>query len=195
MFGDPIPAVRAGFQCPYCERVPQGVNRGAWESRSARKADLFDYVVEGGFSVVQKYRAPPQGNEHVIIQWSVGTPPLEVLFQGSLSGLVKGDKTAFAELRTANDQTVRGDVLKTEMDCFRHAKPRTGQQGKERTVSTPTKGIAFTQLRCGLEDALDVVPGENVGNGRGRFSLPKTAGGISWCWSSARMYRANRMTW
>ena len=47
--------------------LPQGVNRGAWEPNSARKTDLFDYVVEGGFGIVQKYRAPPQGNEHVIV--------------------------------------------------------------------------------------------------------------------------------
>ncbi len=32
------------------------------------------------------------------------------------------------------------------------------------------------------------------GTGRGRLSLPKTVGGISWCASSARMYRANRIT-
>src|SRR5450759_3844594 len=51
------------------------------------------------------------------------------------------------------------------MDCFRHAKPCTRQQGEERAVGMPTKGIAFTQLRCGLEDALDFVAGENVGNG------------------------------
>jgi hypothetical protein len=43
------------------------VNRGTWEPNAARKTYLFDYVVEGGFGIVQKYHAPPQGNEHVIV--------------------------------------------------------------------------------------------------------------------------------
>src|ERR1035438_2311284 len=51
------------------------------------------------------------------------------------------------------------------MDCFRHAKPGTRQQGEERFVGVPAKGIAFTQLRCGLEDALDFVRGKDVRDG------------------------------
>lgn len=71
---------------------------GAWKPNAAREADLLDYVVECGFGVMQKQRAPPQGNEYVIISWGIGAPPPEVLFQASLSGLVKGNETAFAEL-------------------------------------------------------------------------------------------------
>src|SRR5262249_54324316 len=57
-----------------------------------------------------------------------------------------------------------GDVLKTEMDCFRHAEPGTCQQGKEGVVGVPAKGIASTQHRSGLEYALDFLPGKNVGH-------------------------------
>ena len=78
--------------------------------------------------------------------------------------LVKGNETAFAELRAANDQAVGGDVLKTGMDCFRHAEPGTCQQGEEGVVSVPAKGIAFTQHRGGLEYALDFLPGKDVGH-------------------------------
>jgi hypothetical protein len=98
MLRNTISAIGAGFQRPDCERVPQGVNRGAWEPNSTRKTDLFDYVVESGFGIVQQYRAPPQGNEHVIVQWSIGASFLNVSFQCILSCLVKGNETAFAEL-------------------------------------------------------------------------------------------------
>ena len=50
------------------------------------------------------------------------------------------------------------------MDCFRHAEPGARQQGEECFVGVPAKGIAFTQPRGGLEDALDFVRGENVGH-------------------------------
>jgi hypothetical protein len=70
----------------------------AWKTRSTRKADLFKCVAEGDFGVGRKQRAPPQGNEHVIIQWSIGAPPREVPLQTILCGLVKGNKTAFVEL-------------------------------------------------------------------------------------------------
>jgi len=50
------------------------------------------------FGVMQQQRPPPQGNEHVIIQWGIGAPPQEVLFQAGLCGLVKRNEPAFAEL-------------------------------------------------------------------------------------------------
>jgi hypothetical protein len=53
--------------------------------------------MEGCFGVVQKQRAPPQRNEHVIIQGGIGAPQLDVSFKGNLCSLVKGNKTAFAE--------------------------------------------------------------------------------------------------
>jgi hypothetical protein len=98
MFCDSITSIRAGFQSPYCECVPQGVDRGAWKACSTREADLLGNVVECGFGIMQQQRAPPQGNEHVIIQWRKGAPPLEVLFQASLRGLVKGNEAALPEL-------------------------------------------------------------------------------------------------
>jgi hypothetical protein len=42
---------------------------GAWKARSTREANLLDDVVKCGFGVMQQQRAPPQRNEHVIIQW------------------------------------------------------------------------------------------------------------------------------
>ena len=71
---------------------------GAWKPRSTREADLLDDVVKCGFGVMQQQRAPPQRNEHVIIQWGIGAPPQEVLFQAGQCGLVKRNEPAFAEL-------------------------------------------------------------------------------------------------
>ena len=51
------------------------------------------------------------------------------------------------------------------MDGLRHAKSGTRQQSEECIVSMPSKGIAFTQLRCCLEDALDFGCGKDIGNG------------------------------
>ena len=98
MLCDSITAIWAGFQRPYCERVAKGMDCGTWKPRSTREADLLDDVVACGFDVMQQQRAPPQGNEHGIIQWGIGAPPPEVLFQASLCGLVKGNEPAFAEL-------------------------------------------------------------------------------------------------
>src|SRR6266849_1441022 len=98
MLCDSIPAIRAGLQRPYCERVPKGMDCGPRKPWSTREADLLDDVVECGFGVMQQQRAPPQGNEHVIIQWGIGAPPQEVLFQAGLCGLVKGNEPAFAKL-------------------------------------------------------------------------------------------------
>jgi hypothetical protein len=39
------------------------------------EADLLDDVVKCGFGVMQQQCAPPQGNEHVIIEWGIGAPP------------------------------------------------------------------------------------------------------------------------
>jgi hypothetical protein len=90
--------------------------------------------------------------------------PFEVLFQASMRSLVKGNETAFAELGAANHQTVYGDVLETEMDCFRHTKPGARQQGEKGVVGVPAKGVAFTQRSGGLENALDLLPGKDVGH-------------------------------
>src|ERR1017187_351155 len=98
MFCNSITSIRAGFQSPYGERVPQGMDRGAWKACSTREADLLGNVVECGFGVMQKQWAPPQGNEYVIIQGSIGAPPLEVLLHAGLRSLVKGNETAFTEL-------------------------------------------------------------------------------------------------
>jgi hypothetical protein len=73
------------------------MNSGARKPFSTSEADLLDDVVECGFGVMQKQRAPPQRDEQVIIQCGEGAPPLEVLFQPSLCGLVQGNETAFAD--------------------------------------------------------------------------------------------------
>ena len=98
MLCDSIAAIRAGFQSPDCERVAKGMDCGAWKPRSPREADLLDDVVECGFGIMQQQRAPPQGDEDVIIQWGIGTPPQEVSFQANLSGVVNGYETTLAEL-------------------------------------------------------------------------------------------------
>jgi hypothetical protein len=98
MLCDSVAAIRAGFQRPYCERMAKGMNSGARKPFSPREANLLDDVVECGFGVMQQQRAPPQGDEHVIIQWGIGTPPQEVSFQANLGGVVNGYETALAEL-------------------------------------------------------------------------------------------------
>src|SRR5208282_5326323 len=106
MLCDSVAAIRAAFQSSYCERVAKGMNSGAREACSTREANLLDDVVECGFGVMQQQLAPPQGDEHVIIQWGIGTPPQEVSFQANLCGVMNGYETALAELRTANHQAV-----------------------------------------------------------------------------------------
>jgi hypothetical protein len=54
MLRDSIPAIRASFQRPYCERVAKGMDRGAWKVGSTREADLLGDVVECGFGVMQQ---------------------------------------------------------------------------------------------------------------------------------------------
>ena len=71
---DSVPAIRAGFQRPYCECVAKGMDCGSRKPHSTREADLLDDVVKCGFGVMQQQCAPPQGNEHVIIEWGIGAP-------------------------------------------------------------------------------------------------------------------------
>jgi len=120
---------------------------------------------------MQKQRAPPQGYEYVIIQWRIGAPPPEILFQASLCGLVKGNEPALSEFLTANDEAVCSDVLKPERDCLRHSEPHTRQQGEKSAVGMPPEGFPFTQRRGGPENTLDFLPGKNVGHDfRGTFA-------------------------
>jgi len=74
---------------------------------STREADLLGNVVECGFGIMQQQRAPPQGNEHVIIQWRIGAPPLEVLFQAGLRSLVKGNEAAFTNFEQRTQDRLR----------------------------------------------------------------------------------------
>src|SRR5215467_8294928 len=83
MLRDSITTVRAGFQRPRCERVPQGMDCGPRKAISTTDPDLFNYVMEGGFGIVQEQCAPPQRNEHVIIQGSIDAPQLDVSFKGN----------------------------------------------------------------------------------------------------------------
>jgi hypothetical protein len=73
------------------------MDRGPRKPVSTRDAGFFYNVMEGGFGIVQKQRAPPQRNEYVIIQGSIGEPQLDVPFQCNLCCLVKGNKAALAE--------------------------------------------------------------------------------------------------
>ena len=78
--------------------MAKGMNSGARKPCSTRDANLLDDVVECGFGVMQQQRAPPLRDEHVIIQWGIGTPPQEVSFQTDLCGDVNGYEPALAEL-------------------------------------------------------------------------------------------------
>src|ERR1035438_902617 len=98
MLCDSVATIRAGFQSPYCERMAKGMNSGARKPCFPREANLLDDVMECGFGIMQQQRAPPQRDEHMIIQCGIGTPPQEVLFQAGLCGLVKRNESAFAEL-------------------------------------------------------------------------------------------------
>src|SRR3990170_6259292 len=97
----------------------------------------------------------------MIIERGIATSPLEILLELSSGRFMQGNEAAFAEFGTSNHQPIRGEVLITQVDRFRHAKPRACEQCEERAVGRSTQGT-LPRLGDRLHEALDVMPGEDV---------------------------------
>ncbi|OGX05372.1 MAG: hypothetical protein A2Z88_01230 [Omnitrophica WOR_2 bacterium GWA2_47_8] len=100
----------------------------------------------------------------MVIERGIGPAPLEITLQSSLCSFVQRYEATVAEFGTSNRQTIGGNVLKPQVDCFGHTKARACQQSEERAVGlSPQRTV--TRLGRRLHETLDVVRGKDVRDG------------------------------
>jgi hypothetical protein len=164
MFCDSIAAIRAGLQGSNSESMPEGVDRRPWKPRPARQTQLLNNSVECHLCILHEQWPPPQRDEYMVLKGGIGAPPFEINLQGRLCGLMQWNEATFMELGTSNHQTIWSDVVEAEPNRFGHTEARARQQAEKRAVGIPAQTWT-PKLKCGLNNAPDIVLGKDEWNG------------------------------
>src|SRR5580658_2812552 len=171
--GDPVATVRAVFQGANGECVPKSVNRRTRTPRFALQSDPLRRASECRLCISYQQRPSSQRDEYVIVEWSKRASLPEISLQTNLCSAVQWHQTAFSKLGAADDQSVRGDIVKAKPDRLRHAKARACQQGEESAVGLPAKRITPAELEGSLDQASEVFRRKNIRNRARTFLGPE----------------------
>src|SRR5207237_4453816 len=126
-----VTTIGTRFQGTSRKRMTQVHEPWSWSIRIRGNASGSKELMEGIDDREIAQRSPPSGYKQVIIVKSEFTPFGQVPLQRRGRRLMQGNQTALAELRFANHQSIRGDVLEPESERLGDPQSRHGQQAQE----------------------------------------------------------------
>src|SRR6516164_995317 len=155
---DLITVFRAGLKGAHGHRVAEVMQPHSW-----RQTDAVAQPAKGAPRRMVANGRSSNRYEDVIRVWPEKLSPRQIPCQCCYRTLVQGNKSALAELRLANDQTVAGEVANAELKSLGYAQPRDGQEAEERLESQWSQRLPRRQLTGGMSQASDLLLRENIG--------------------------------
>src|SRR5487761_2251245 len=125
---------------------------------SARQSHLVGYRPECSIYIIRQQRLASQRYEQVIVERRVRASLLQVALEAGSGSLMQRNYPTLAELRNANQQPVRREIVVSQPDGLGDTKSCTGQQREQRAVGLPAQS-AIARLRCQPDNLADLFIG------------------------------------
>src|SRR5712692_2997066 len=159
-----VTTIGTRFQGTRSKRMTQVHEPWSWSLRVRGNARGRQELMEGIDDREIAQWAPPAGHEHVIIVQRQCAPFGQVSLQRRGRRRMQGHQTALPELRFANYQAIRGDVLEPERERLGDPQSRHSQQAQEGAVGMGAQRVRWPETGGLREEGLEVLLAKEVWN-------------------------------